>query len=129
MRSRLARAAEAFPAGYHSSRSAARSLRLSSSRQDFESKVTRAVEHIQGGHFQKVVLARAVEVEAEQPFDQVNVLARLREQNPRCATFLFRAPDSTAFLAPPRRRCAGWTGVSWRRRRSRAPPPAPSPEG
>lgn len=106
VRSRLKRVGAGFPTERLQSRSAARALRLSSSRPDFENKVMRAVERIQAGNFQKVVLARAVEVEADEPFDQVNVLARLREQNPRCATFLFRAPDATAFLgATPETLC------------------------
>ncbi|NPC87290.1 isochorismate synthase, partial [Pyxidicoccus fallax] len=40
------------------------------------------------------------------PFDVVDVLSRLREQNPRCATFLFRAPDGACFLgATPETLC------------------------
>ena len=106
VRSRLARVGAVFPPGTYHPRGGPRALRLTSSRPDFENKVVRAVERIQAGTFQKVVLARAVEVEAEQPFDQVDVLARLREQNPRCATFLFRAPDKTAFLgATPETLC------------------------
>ena len=104
--SRLARVGAVFPRGYRHARGAAQTLRMSSSRSDFEERVELAVERIHAGSFQKVVLARAVEVEAEHSFDQVDVLARLREQNPRCATFLFRAPDGTAFLgATPETLC------------------------
>ncbi|MFY0576424.1 isochorismate synthase [Cystobacter fuscus] len=79
---------------------------MSSPRPDFEARVERAVEAIRAGNLLKVVLARAVEVEAEHDFDRVDTLARLREQNPRCATFLFQAPDGTAFLgATPETLC------------------------
>ncbi|HYO57358.1 isochorismate synthase [Archangium sp.] len=106
VRSRLARVGAAFPAGYRHSRGGAQALRLTSSRPDFERRVERALETINAGGLQKVVLARAVEVEGERAFERVDVLARLREQNPRCATFLFRAPDGTAFLgATPETLC------------------------
>ena len=106
VRSRLARVGAAFPAGYRHPHCEPRSLRLSSSRVDFEERVERALETIAAGGLQKVVLARAVEIEAERAFDRVDILARLREQNPRCATFLFRAPDGTAFLgATPETLC------------------------
>jgi isochorismate synthase len=106
VRSRLARVGAAFPAGYRHPRSDAQALRLTSSRSDFEGRVERAVETINAGGLQKVVLARAVEVEGERCFELVDVLARLREQNPRCATFLVRAPDGTAFLgATPETLC------------------------
>jgi isochorismate synthase len=79
---------------------------LSSSRSDFEGRVERAVETIAAGHLSKVVMARAVEVVGERAFNWTEVLARLREQNPRCATFLFRAPDGSAFLgATPETLC------------------------
>ena len=106
VRSVLARVGGVFPAGFRHARSGAQSLRLASSRPDFEGRVERAVETINTGGLQKVVLARAVEVEGEHSFDRVEVLARLREQNPRCATFLFRAPDGAAFLgATPETLC------------------------
>jgi len=106
VRSRLLRMGAAFPSGYRHPRGAPQALRVSSPRRDFEARVERAVEAIRAGHLLKVVLARAVEVEAEHDFDRVDTLARLREQNPRCATFLFRAPDGTAFLgATPETLC------------------------
>ncbi|WP_257458828.1 isochorismate synthase [Archangium lipolyticum] len=106
LRSRLARVGAAFPAGYRHPTGGPQNLKLSSSRPDFEGRVVRAVETINAGGLQKVVMARAVEVEGERVFDRVDVLARLREQNPRCATFLFRAPDGTAFLgATPETLC------------------------
>jgi isochorismate synthase len=106
VRSRLARVGAVFPAGYCHPSARLQTLRLNSSRRDFEGRVERAVETISAGGLQKVVLARAVEVEGERTFDCVDVLARLREQNPRCATFLIRASDGTAFLgATPETLC------------------------
>lgn len=106
VRARLARLAGAFPPGHRHPRGEPQALRVSSAREDFEARVERAVEAIQAGQLLKVVLARAVEVEAEHDFDRVDTLARLREQNPRCVTFLFRAPDGTAFLgATPETLC------------------------
>ncbi|PTL80773.1 isochorismate synthase MenF [Vitiosangium sp. GDMCC 1.1324] len=110
VRSRLARVGAAFPSGYRHPGNGAQALRLSSSRPDFEGRVERAVETINAGGLQKVVMARAVEVEGERAFDRVEVLARLREQNPRCATFLFRAPDGTAFLGATPETLCRWEG-------------------
>jgi isochorismate synthase len=108
--SRLARVAAAFPSGYCQPVEGPQALRLTSSRPDFEGRVDRAVETIGAGDLQKVVLARAVEVEGERTFEPVEVLARLREQNPRCATFLFRAPDGTAFLGATPETLCRWEG-------------------
>lgn len=106
VRSRLERLKTGFPPGYRHPGGTLQALRVTSERPGFEARVERAVEAIRAGHLLKVVLARAVEVEAEQDFDRVDTLARLREQNPRCATFLFRAPDGTAFLgATPETLC------------------------
>ena len=108
--SRLARVVAAFPTGYCHAVGGPQALRLTSSRPDFEGRVARAVETIGTGGLQKVVLARAVEVEGERSFEPVEVLARLREQNPRCATFLFRAPDGTAFLGATPETLCRWEG-------------------
>ncbi|ADO72136.1 isochorismate synthase [Stigmatella aurantiaca] len=99
-----------FPAGPLPSRRTAQALRVSSSRLDFERSVERATETIAQGRLQKVVLARAVEIEGERPFAPVDVLARLREQNPRCTTFLFRASDGTAFLGATPETLCRWEG-------------------
>ncbi|MHA7631563.1 isochorismate synthase [Corallococcus sp. M7] len=106
VRSRLERVRAAFPPSYRHPVGAPVALRTASSRPDFEALVDRAVEAIGAGQLNKVVLARALEAEGPEPFDVVDVLARLREQNPRCATFLFRAPDGTGFLgATPETLC------------------------
>ncbi len=105
-RSRLEQLRSTFPSTSHRVRGGPQKLQQSSSRKDFEGRVTRALEAIASGELQKVVMARSVEVEGERDFDRVDVLDRLREQNPRCATFLFRAPDGTAFLgATPETLC------------------------
>jgi len=106
VRSRLERVRTTFPAEYRDPRGGPVALKLSSSREDFEARVDRALEAISGGRLQKVVMARSVEAEGSRPFDLVDVLARLREQNPRCVTFLFRAPGGVAFLgATPETLC------------------------
>ncbi|HYH94809.1 isochorismate synthase [Hyalangium sp.] len=98
VRSRLERVHASFPAGYRHAQGGPVALKLSSSREDFKARVEHALEAITAGRFQKVVMARAVEAEGARPFDLVDVLARLREQNPRCVTFLFRTPAGLAFL-------------------------------
>lgn len=104
--SRLERVRANFPTGYRHALGDAVALSLTSSRESFEARVNRALEAISDGRLQKVVLARAVEAKGGQPFDLVDVLARLREQNPRCVTFLFRAPGGMAFLgATPETLC------------------------
>jgi salicylate biosynthesis isochorismate synthase len=106
VRSRLERVRANFPASYLHAQGGPITLKLSSSRRDFEARVDRALEAISAGRLQKVVMARAVEAEGPHPFELVDVLARLREQNPRCVTFLFRTPGGTAFLgATPETLC------------------------
>lgn len=106
VRSRLERVRSCFPERYYHPRSEPVELQLSSSRGGFEDRVDRALEAISAGRLQKVVMARAVEAVGSSAFDLVDVLARLREQNPRCATFLFRAPGGAAFLgATPETLC------------------------
>ena len=106
VRSRLERVRAAFPASYRHAAEGTQRLQLSASREAFEARVETALQAIHSGALEKVVLARAIDAEAEQPFALVDVLARLREQNPRCATFLLRAPDGSAFVgATPETLC------------------------
>jgi len=106
VRSRLERVRACFPGAYRHARGGAVALSLVSSRPEFEARVDRAVEAIAAGSLQKVVLARSLDASASEPFDIVDVLSRLREQNPRCATFLFRTPDGACFLgATPETLC------------------------
>jgi salicylate biosynthesis isochorismate synthase/menaquinone-specific isochorismate synthase len=106
VRSRLERVRSSFPDSAYHPRGEAVALQLSSSRESFESRVDRALEAISSGRLQKVVMARAVEAVGSSAFDLVDVLARLREQNPSCVTFLFRAPNGAAFVgATPETLC------------------------
>lgn len=106
VRSRLERVRARFPNSYHHAPSEPVELKLSSSREGFEARVNRALEAIASGRLQKVVMARAVEAVSKESFNLVDVLARLREQNPRCVTFLFRAQGDMAFVgATPETLC------------------------
>lgn len=56
-------------------------------RNEFESIVGRAIDAIERGEMEKVVLAREVVVEADQPFDVRDVIARLVHQQPGCFVY------------------------------------------
>jgi len=56
-------------------------------RAEFETIVERAIDAIDRGEIEKVVLAREVVVEADQPFDVRDVLARLVHQQPGCFVY------------------------------------------
>ena len=58
-----------------------------------------ALEAIDRGELQKVVLARTVSLDGE--LDTVAVLDRLRQRNPACATFAFTISDTTFFGSTP----------------------------
>ena len=103
VRSRLARVARAFPQHYRHPRPGGGPLRSRGGRAQYEAGVGRVLDAVTAGRVQKVVLARAIDVEGDAPFALVDVLARLREQNPRCATFLLRDrapadPQAVAFV-------------------------------
>lgn len=75
-------------------------------RERWHALVNRALEEIRAGSLDKVVLARALDVEAEGPLDTGSILARLEERNPGCRTFLLRGDDGSAFLgATPETLC------------------------
>jgi menaquinone-specific isochorismate synthase len=59
----------------------------SSTHDAWRTAVERALAEIDAGHVTKVVLARAVDVEADQDFDVAAVLARLRNQQPGCFVY------------------------------------------
>ena len=58
-----------------------------STREEWSAAVLQALESIDRGDLAKVVLARRVTVEADQPFDRRDALARLRAQQPGCFVF------------------------------------------
>jgi isochorismate synthase len=68
--------------------------------------VVKALEEISGGRLQKVMVARALEVEAASPFDLGGVVLQLRTRFPTCTTFLLEGSDGACFLgATPERLC------------------------
>jgi salicylate biosynthesis isochorismate synthase len=67
----------------------------------YEEAVARAVERIQGGELQKVVLAREVEVQAPADHDPAAVLGILREAFPECYVFAVGRGDATFIAASP----------------------------
>jgi menaquinone-specific isochorismate synthase len=56
-------------------------------REEWEAIVERAIAAIARGEMEKVVLAREIVVEADQPFDVRDVLARLVHQQPGCFVY------------------------------------------
>lgn len=69
--------------------------------QHYEGAVARAVEQIRSGAFEKIVLAREVQVHAPQPHDAVAVLGILREAFRECHVFAVgRGPDTLVAASP-----------------------------
>jgi menaquinone-specific isochorismate synthase len=60
--------------------------------------VQQAVDRIRLGKLDKVVLARALEVTANQNYDPLEILDRLRQSYPECIAFLVDFGMGTAFL-------------------------------
>jgi salicylate biosynthesis isochorismate synthase/menaquinone-specific isochorismate synthase len=67
----------------------------------FESAVARATELIAGGRFEKIVLAREVQVHAPSDYDPAAVFGVLREEFPSCFSFLVGRGDATLLGASP----------------------------
>lgn len=66
--------------------------------------VRAALERIDAGSLEKVVLARSVEVRGDSPLDPWSLTARLVEANPHCYRYLVRPAGRAAFLgASPER--------------------------
>ncbi len=63
------------------------SLASSHTHQDFQSLITAALNEIEHGSFEKVVLAREVTITANRPFLIRELLARLRALHPSCLSF------------------------------------------
>jgi salicylate biosynthesis isochorismate synthase/menaquinone-specific isochorismate synthase len=67
----------------------------------YEAAVARAVERIRAGAFEKVVLAREVEVHAPAPHDAAAVFGVLREAFPACNVFCAARGDAAFIAASP----------------------------
>jgi salicylate biosynthesis isochorismate synthase/menaquinone-specific isochorismate synthase len=74
--------------------------------------VEQALSNLRQGRFQKLVAARVIEVEAEQPFVERSVLKALEARHPTCRTFLVRGRTGAAFVgASPELLCRAHDGV------------------
>lgn len=60
--------------------------------------IERALLAISRGRFEKVVLARAIELECERDFPERAVLKALEGRHPQCWSFLVRGKDGSAFV-------------------------------
>ena len=76
----------------------ARRLRHPDERRHWDALVARALEAIASGSLNKVVLARAVDVETGAKIETSALLAALEERYPACRAFLVRGEDGSAFL-------------------------------
>lgn len=67
--------------------------------------VGRALREIRTGRLDKVVLARAVDVESDRPFDPQALRASLEERYPECRVFLLRSGAAAFIGATPELLC------------------------
>lgn len=66
--------------------------------------VTRALDAIGQGKYEKIVLARGIELKADRPWQPLDTLNRLRERFSGCFTFSFGGGDARSFIgATPER--------------------------
>ncbi|MDQ8194897.1 isochorismate synthase [Coraliomargarita sp. SDUM461004] len=66
--------------------------------------VARALSAIELGAYEKIVLARGIELEADRPWQPLDTLNRLRERFAGCFTFSFAGGDARSFIgATPER--------------------------
>jgi menaquinone-specific isochorismate synthase len=78
--------------------------RLQRPQAEYESAVQQAIEKITRGDFEKIVLAREVELRAEHPWQPLETLNRLREKFGACFTFSFGGGQASSFIgATPER--------------------------
>ena len=68
---------------------------------EWKSNVNSALEEIESGKVQKIVLSRKVDFKIETTICFENILSALSERYPRCYVFAFRKNDSTFFGASP----------------------------
>jgi menaquinone-specific isochorismate synthase len=66
--------------------------------------VAQALEEIEAGAYEKIVLARGIKLEANEPWQPLDALNRLRERFAGCFTFSFGGGDGRSFIgATPER--------------------------
>ena len=71
---------------------------------DYRAAVRRGLEHIAAGEFQKIVLARAIDLTASRPLHPLTVLNGLRERFPDCYAFSAAGGGGPSFIgASPER--------------------------
>jgi menaquinone-specific isochorismate synthase len=71
---------------------------------DYRSAVGRALAHIAGGEFKKIVLARAQDLAADRPLHPLKMLNGLRQRFPDCYAFSFAQGRGPSFIgASPER--------------------------
>ncbi len=71
---------------------------------DYPAAVTRALKFIEAGEFQKIVLARALDLQANQALDPLTVLNGLRQRFPDCYAFSAANGKGQSFIgASPER--------------------------
>ncbi|HKK19560.1 MAG TPA: isochorismate synthase [Opitutales bacterium] len=70
----------------------------------FQKSVVQALESICKGEFEKIVLARGIELEADRPWQPLDALNRLRERFGSCFTFSYGGGGGRSFIgATPER--------------------------
>jgi len=71
---------------------------------DYRTVVQRALERIEAGEFQKIVLARAQDLRSDQPLHPLRMLNGLRQRFPDCYAFSFAQGKGPSFIgASPER--------------------------
>ncbi len=71
---------------------------------DYRASVAQGLNEIEAGDFQKIVLARALDLTANQPLHPLRVLNGLRERFPECTSFSFSDAHGHSFIgASPER--------------------------
>jgi salicylate biosynthesis isochorismate synthase len=82
-----------------------RILRRRGDRAHWTALVSRALQAIAAGELHKVVLARAIDVEADAPLDPALLLPALESRYPTCRSFLLRGGDAAFLGATPEILC------------------------
>lgn len=83
-----------------------RARAVAGSQAEWKVRVDAALSAISAGTFEKVVLARVIELESERPMVERAVLKALEARHPQCWSFLVRGRDGRAFVgASPEMLC------------------------